>query len=240
MQSSIQSAPTTTSTKMSATKQSTKEVCGICLESLKFNRRNIHETKCGHKFHACCFRKITDTKCPYCRREVDHEPVRKLRMLQHDLANIQYEEQHNTLQMVNYMDLDITSQRVDHLRQLLQKELEEKRRIQAIIRNTNMYYKYKKQEIKNRIKIVRVDIGMNLAVKKQRQEMRRRERALAAALDDIETESESETDLDKMMEDLMNESIVSIAANDTDNTIGGRDDVVEEGFTVDYYNVFSK
>ena len=137
------------------------EICGICLERLTYNRRNIHETICGHKFHACCFREIPEAKCPYCRRDVDHEPNRKLQLLNTELDKIRYDENQGDLQranMIDYMNCDI---RIQYLREELAKEMERKKRIIETIRNTRLYYKYKKQEVKNRMKCVKLDIFLN-------------------------------------------------------------------------------
>ena len=166
----------TTEVKMYNKVKQEPEVCGICLERLTYNRRNIHETICGHKFHACCFRNIPEAKCPYCRRIVDHEPVRKIRLLKADLNAIRYEENYSALHQINELDLQICEDRIQHLRDLLTNEIENRTKIKSVIRNTNLYYKYKKQEIKNRIKCVQVDMHLNCVIKKHIKEERRKER----------------------------------------------------------------
>lgn len=158
-----------------ATKKAEPEVCGICLENLSYNRRDIHETICGHKFHTCCFRNIIEPKCPYCRRSVEHEPGRKIQLLKKELAKVQYEEQHNVLNLINNIDVEVCEERIRQLRNLLKIELNEKAKMKAVIRNTRLYYKYKKREITNRIKIARVEIKMKTAIKKNRKQLRQNE-----------------------------------------------------------------
>lgn len=165
-------------------RKSEPDVCGICLENLSYNRRDIHETICGHKFHTCCFRNIIEPICPYCRRNVDHEPVRKIQILKSELNLVQHEESQNTLSLINNIDLEVCENRILQLRTLLDLELKEKAKIKAVIRNTRLYYKYKKREIENRIKIVRMEIRMDREIKKNRIEERRKERLQNAAVNE--------------------------------------------------------
>ena len=222
------------------------EVCGICLERLSYNRRNIHETPCGHKFHACCFRHIKEPTCPYCRREVDHEPVRKIQLLKQDLFNIKYEEKHSVLQNINYIDLEVCENRIRHLQNLLFQEMQERDRMKSVIRNTKLYYKYKKQEINNRIKCVRVDLKLNAAIKRHMKEERREEREARktennSAIITSEPENEDhieENDIFDMVDDLMNESIITGEIPKQDLEDAQFDDL-DIGFSPEYHGIFA-
>lgn len=227
-------------------KQSTTEVCGICLERLTYNNRNLYETSCGHKFHACCFRNIPEPKCPYCRREVEHEPVRKIQILKQDLSNIIYEERNCVLKNINYIDLEICENRIRHLQNLLFQEMEEHKRIKSVIRNTNLYYRYKKQEINNRIKCVRVDLKLNAAIKRHMKEEKREAReakkdAITAAKNtasDTEDRIVEDNVVFEMIDDLMNQSIITGEISDKDIDIDQNDNI-EMGFTAEYHGIFA-
>ena len=169
------------------------EKCAICLENLTYNSRNIHETECGHRFHACCFRNITAPICPYCRREIDHEPVRKIQILKNDLYDIIYQEQNNELHQINKYDLHICENRIQHLKRLLYIENKEKHRIKSVIRNTKLYYKCKKQSINNQIKYIRINMKLNADLKKYIREENRKERDKKRKK--IHAESDAPTDL---------------------------------------------
>ena len=156
--------------------QQQQEVCAICLENLKYNNRNIHETKCGHKFHALCFRQLPGgilLSCPCCRQEVEQEPVRQIQQLKQNHARLSAQEQ-DAIYQIRAVDLSINENRIQHLRNLLDRELKENHRLKTVIRNTRLYHKIKKTEIKNRIRILRVDLKSNAIIKKHLREQRRR------------------------------------------------------------------
>lgn len=130
--------------------------CAICLERLTYNRRNLHETSCGHKFHSLCFRNIKETTCPCCRKEVEREPIRKIFELKTELnytKQKEYREAH-----LNYIDLNTSNDRIDHLKLLLQREREENIRIKETSKNSRLYYKYLKNKIIDRLQSVRLEI----------------------------------------------------------------------------------
>lgn len=224
----------------------TTEICGICLERLSYNRRNVYETLCGHKFHACCFRQIKekDPVCPYCRREVDHEPVRKIKILKQDLDNIKHEEKNSVLKNINEIDLEVCETRIRHLQNLLFQEMEERNRIKSVIRNTNLYYKYKKQEINNRIKCVRVDLKLNAAIKRHMKEERREERESLRVKNTNTTPSieiddrNEENEIFDMVDDIMNQSIITGELPNQDMEDAQFDDL-DIGFSPEYHGIFT-
>jgi Ring finger domain len=167
------------------------DVCAICLEKLTYNRRNIHKTPCGHIFHAICFRKITDATCPYCRQEVQHEPVRRIQMLKSDLDYLKYEEQHSALQQINRLDLQISNERIDYLKSLLREEMQSKNRIESTIRNTRLYYKYRRIEIKNLIKSARIEKHINYLEKQGINSLKNMHR-MEIDEDDLDSQSNDE------------------------------------------------
>lgn len=42
-------------------------VCSICLDGCRGNRRKVFVTECKHSFHLSCIRKVHDKRCPCCK-----------------------------------------------------------------------------------------------------------------------------------------------------------------------------
>jgi hypothetical protein len=180
----VSQVETDTNTTIAPKKLRTKhaDICAICLERLTFNRRNIHETVCGHKFHSLCFRNITqkrckEVKCPCCRKEVEHEPVRKIFELNKELESKRQEEYREA--HINFIDLNTSNDRIDYLKLLLQREREENIKIKETSKNSTLYYKIFKNELKQRIQTLRESYKRTLVIKRLKKAIQRNTAATA-------------------------------------------------------------
>lgn len=101
------------------------EICPICQENLKFNKRKVIKTPCNHSFHEMCFKKIIVKTCPCCREPVQEKKESLVKILTKKLKKIKYDFNKDKSSFKNY------TQSVRAMQKLV-KNIEKKKRTESI------------------------------------------------------------------------------------------------------------